>query len=543
MAGKRIDPVAAIAAAATMTGGEASPTLETVLDFLQRLGYLAPGSFHGGTLDQDTAEALALYQRRNGLAVTGRFDEPTRQRMTTARCGMPDGADRAGFVTRCPWTRYDLTYAFDSGTADVAGAGEFAAVAAAFATWAAVTPFTFTEVALNQNPDIVIGWRVAADDPDFDLVGSIAHSDYPPGCSDISDALPKPVHFNDSEVPWSIGQAPFSYDVESAALHELGHILGLDHSNVPGAVMSRPLSIREIRRVLTPDDLSGIRELYPAVMPTEGGYTIRQKSSGRFLDAHEIEERDFRLVTRPAQHDDTQRWLLRPVAVVHTIRHENSGRFLDADQTGFGQFRVMTRPAENDDVQRWIVMPVSITTVTIRQLSSGRLLDAHEVEGLDFAAVTRPAQDDDSQRWMLSSAGPHTFTVQQRSSGRYLDAHETAAKNFAVVTRPAQTDETQQWIFAPAGTIYTVRQVSSGRFLDAHEIAAKDFAAVTRPAQGDDTQFWVLVPTHDGSFTIRQLSSGRFLDASRDGDSDFGVVTRRRENDDDQRWWVEQSEM
>jgi hypothetical protein len=522
-----------------MTGGEANPALEAVQGFLQRFGYLMPGSFHGGTLDPVTAEALVLYQRRNGLAVTGVFDEQTRQRMTTRRCGMPDRADRTGFAFRCSWTRNNLTYAFDSGTADVAGTNEFPAVAAAFATWAAVIPFTFTEVALNQDPDIVIGWRVAADDTDFALVGALAHADYPPGCGVISDALPKPVHFNDSEVNWSVGKAPFSYDLESAALHELGHILGLDHSDVPDAVMATPLSFASTRRVLTPDDLAGIRQLYPAVMPTEGVFTVRQKSSGRFLDAHEIEEKDFRLVTRPAQDDDTQRWVLRPVSAVHTIRHKSSGRFLDAYQTAFVDFRLVTRPAGTDDAQRWIVMPVSIGSVTIRELSNNRFLDAHEIEEKDFAAVTRPAQDDDSQRWLLSSTGHRTFTVRQRSSGRFLDAHEIAAKDFAVVTRPAQTDETQQWILGPAGTICTIHQLSSGRFVDAHEIAAKDFAVVTRPAQGDDSQFWILIPSDEGSFTIRQLSSGRFLDAYNTAGSDFGVVTRGRQNDDDQRWWVE----
>ena len=42
-------------------------------------------------------------------------------------------------------------------------------------------------------------------------------------------------------------------------------------------------------------------------------FTIQQKSSGRFMDAHEIEEKDFALVTRPAQNNDTQRWLIKSV--------------------------------------------------------------------------------------------------------------------------------------------------------------------------------------------------------------------------------------
>jgi hypothetical protein len=43
-------------------------------------------------------------------------------------------------------------------------------------------------------------------------------------------------------------------------------------------------------------------------------FTIQQKSSSRFMDAHEIEEKDFALVTRPAQNNDTHRWLIKSVA-------------------------------------------------------------------------------------------------------------------------------------------------------------------------------------------------------------------------------------
>jgi hypothetical protein len=44
-----------------------------------------------------------------------------------------------------------------------------------------------------------------------------------------------------------------------------------------------------------------------------GLYTVQQKSSARFMDAHEIEEKDFALVTRPEQNNNTQWWLIRPV--------------------------------------------------------------------------------------------------------------------------------------------------------------------------------------------------------------------------------------
>jgi len=51
----------------------------------------------------------------------------------------------------------------------------------------------------------------------------------------------------------------------------------------------------------------------PVTTLVPGTYTIRQKSNGRFLDAHESAVQDFRLVTRPGQPNNTQRWLLYPL--------------------------------------------------------------------------------------------------------------------------------------------------------------------------------------------------------------------------------------
>ena len=45
----------------------------------------------------------------------------------------------------------------------------------------------------------------------------------------------------------------------------------------------------------------------------QGVYTIQQKSNGRFVDAHEVEDRDFAVVTRTAQNNDSQRWAIKPL--------------------------------------------------------------------------------------------------------------------------------------------------------------------------------------------------------------------------------------
>src|ERR671911_370947 len=42
-------------------------------------------------------------------------------------------------------------------------------------------------------------------------------------------------------------------------------------------------------------------------------YTIRQQSTGRFVDAHETAQQDFGVVTRPNQNNATQRWAFMSV--------------------------------------------------------------------------------------------------------------------------------------------------------------------------------------------------------------------------------------
>ena len=193
--------------------------------FLERFGYLQPGSYDEGRRDHRTTTALAAYQRFAGLEPSREFDAATREQMITNRCGMPDVTTH--FATLGTWERRQLTYAFDIGTPDVPGTGEFEAIRAAFATWAAASGFSFVQVRPYQSPDILVGWR-PADDPDRSMVGGlVAHADFPLGFDLLTSSLPKPVHFDTDEASWGVDGSASATDVETITLHEISHILGL----------------------------------------------------------------------------------------------------------------------------------------------------------------------------------------------------------------------------------------------------------------------------------------------------------------------------
>jgi hypothetical protein len=275
----------------------------------------------------------------------------------------------------------------------------------------------------------------------------------------------------------------------------------------------------------------------PFITLQPGVYAIQQKSNNRFVDAHEIEGKDFALVTRPAQNNDTQRWYLIPVGIVCTIQQASNRRFVDAYQSAGNDYALVTRNANNDDSQCWILKPLGFDTFTIQQMSSRRFVDGHESVEKDFALVTRPEQNDKTQRWTLTSIGDKC-TIKQVSSFRFMDAHEIVSKDFALVTRPEQQNDTQRWYLIPVGVECTIQQVSTGRFVDAYQSAGKDFALVTRAAKDNDTQRWIVKSLGGSMYTLQHKVTGRFMDAHEIVEKDFALVTRPAQDNDTQRWLI-----
>lgn len=64
--------------------------------------------------------------------------------------------------------------------------------------------------------------------------------------------------------PWDTNGARDAFDLQSVVLHEFGHFLRLEHDSDPEAVMYASIAPGEVGRILHPNDVAGIRYIYPA---------------------------------------------------------------------------------------------------------------------------------------------------------------------------------------------------------------------------------------------------------------------------------------
>lgn len=151
---------------------------------------------------------------------------------------------------RWPSTKYRLTYAFLPGTR----ADAKAPVARAFATWGRNTQFKFSLTTNYRRADLKIGFYRGnhGDGYPFDGPGgTLAHAFAP------TDGR---FHYDSTE-KWGVGAVRGRYDLQTVALHEIGHLLGLGHSTVKNAIMY-PYINPGTTKGLNADDIKGIKVLY-----------------------------------------------------------------------------------------------------------------------------------------------------------------------------------------------------------------------------------------------------------------------------------------
>jgi hypothetical protein len=102
---------------------------------------------------------------------------------------------------------------------------------------------------------------------------------------DSGDMEDADVAFNSADFPLAIDPpSTGQIDLEAVLTHEIGHVLGLAHSDVPGATMQPETQgfATAALKTLEPDDMAGICAIYP---PATKATTHSQSSSGSRNDS------------------------------------------------------------------------------------------------------------------------------------------------------------------------------------------------------------------------------------------------------------------
>ncbi|KAJ0539247.1 putative envelysin [Helianthus annuus] len=238
--------------------------------YFHRFGYLQNDEENFTDLFDDSFEsAVVNYQENLGLTVTGKLDAGTITQIMSPRCGVRDSVihvnkNYAYFEGEPRWGRTahaNLTYAFSGD--HMINYLNFSDVSEAFrrsfSRWSAVIPVNFSESDDYPSADIKIGFYEGdhGDEEQFDgVLGVLAHAFSPEnGRLHLDVAETWAVDFESSK-------SKVAVDLESVATHEIGHVLGLAHSKVKGAVMYPSLSPRSKKVDLKVDDVVGIQALY-----------------------------------------------------------------------------------------------------------------------------------------------------------------------------------------------------------------------------------------------------------------------------------------
>ncbi|KAI3851780.1 hypothetical protein MKW92_013328, partial [Papaver armeniacum] len=128
----------------------------------------------------------------------------------------------------------------------------------AFSKWSSVIPVNFTEIQDYKRANIRIGFYYGDHGDGFpfgDMV--LAHATGPGSGAYI--------HFNAAHT-WAVDfnseKSKSAYDLESVAIHEMGHVLGLNHSSNEESVMW-PYGTPGTKNIdFALDDVNGVQVLY-----------------------------------------------------------------------------------------------------------------------------------------------------------------------------------------------------------------------------------------------------------------------------------------
>ncbi|CAH0604427.1 unnamed protein product [Chrysodeixis includens] len=242
---------------------ELNPPSTEQLSFLKKYGYLPEeqGDADFAYTPQSLSEALRKMQAFAGLPETGALDDDTKKLFRTKRCGVkdidssPSSPRSKRYILQQAWDKKHITYRVVNGSSTLGKSRVEQLMEVGLEMWAPHGALSFSRVDSGRG-DIQVTF-VGGDHGDgfpFDGPGRV-----------VAHAFPPPhgaMHFDDDEL-WGDNPEEDEEDVTdffAVAVHEIGHALGMSHSNVKASVMYPYYQVPVER--LHMDDILGMQELY-----------------------------------------------------------------------------------------------------------------------------------------------------------------------------------------------------------------------------------------------------------------------------------------